>query len=133
MSTGLSIERLRREGEEFMQELSREYFEAHAGLKASAELQPVYAKHREILGRDALELTRENFLASAEGSEERRSARLLLDWQARGRATRSSGSTTGVRSRISARRSNWPTAPTSASARRSSGRAARWCRRSSLR
>jgi len=41
MSNGLSIERLRREGEEFMQELSREYFEAHAGLKASAELQPV--------------------------------------------------------------------------------------------
>ena len=58
MNKDLSIERLRREGEEFMQEMSREYFEAHAGLKATAELQPIYAKHREILGRDALELTR---------------------------------------------------------------------------
>ena len=71
MSAELSIERLRREGEEFMQEISREYFEAHAGLKASAELQPIYARHREILGRDALALTREHFLASAEGTEER--------------------------------------------------------------
>jgi len=90
MSTrdGLSIERLRREGEAFMQEISREYFEAHAGLKASAELQPIYAKHREILGRDSLELTREHFLATAEGSEERRSARLLLDWQAESQSAR---------------------------------------------
>ena len=57
MSTGLSIERLRREGEAFMEELSREYFLAHAGLKASAELQPIYQKHRSILSRDALDLT----------------------------------------------------------------------------
>ena len=48
----------------------------------------MYAKHREILGRDALELTREAFLASAEGSEERRSARLLLDWQAESQSAR---------------------------------------------
>jgi hypothetical protein len=41
MSAGLSIDRLRREGEAFMEELSREYFLAHAGLKTSAELQPI--------------------------------------------------------------------------------------------
>ena len=40
MSGRLSIERLRHDGEAFMEELSREYFLAHAGLKASAELQP---------------------------------------------------------------------------------------------
>jgi hypothetical protein len=88
MSRGLSIERLRRDGEAFMEELSREYFLAHAGLKASAELQPIYAKHRGILSRDALELTRETFLATAEGSDERRSARLLLDWQAESQSAR---------------------------------------------
>jgi hypothetical protein len=81
MSAGLSIERLRREGEAFIEELSREYFLAHAGLKASAELQPIYQKHRGVLSRDALDLTRETFADSAEGSDERRSARLLLDWQ----------------------------------------------------
>ena len=81
MSGGLSIERLRREGEAFLEELSREYFLAHAGLKDSAELQPVYEKHRSVVSPEALDLTRETFVASAEGSEERRSARMLLDWQ----------------------------------------------------
>ena len=56
MTRGLSLERLRREGETFMEELSREYFLAHAGLKSSAELQPIYHKHAGILNRDALEL-----------------------------------------------------------------------------
>ena len=88
MSDGLSIERLRRDGEAFMEELSREYFLAHAGLKASAELQPIYHEHRGILNRDALELTRATFDDSAEGSDERRSARLLLDWQAESQSAR---------------------------------------------
>ena len=88
MSRGLSIERLRSEGEAFMEELSREYFLAHAGLKDSAELQPIYEKHRGILSRDALELTRETFVASAEGSDERRSARMLLDWQVEAQSSR---------------------------------------------
>jgi hypothetical protein len=88
MSGELSIARLRDEGEAFMEELSREYYLAHAGLKGSAELQPVYQRHREILGRDALELTREAFRESAEGSEARRSARLLLDWQAESQSAR---------------------------------------------
>jgi hypothetical protein len=88
MSAELSVARLRDEGEAFMEELSREYYLAHAGLKGSAELQPVYHRHREILGRDALDLARESFRAAAEGSEDRRSARLLLDWQAESQSAR---------------------------------------------
>jgi hypothetical protein len=88
MSRRLSLERLRHDGEAFMVELSREYYNAHAGLKPSAELQPIYEKHRDILGRDALDLTREAFIESAEGSEERRSTRLLLDWQAESQSSR---------------------------------------------
>ena len=88
MSGRLSIERLRRDGEAFMEELSREYFLAHAGLKASAELQPIYQKYGSVLGPDALELARETFLATADGSDERRSARLLLDWQAESQSAR---------------------------------------------
>ncbi|HET9013226.1 MAG TPA: hypothetical protein VFN38_15475, partial [Gemmatimonadaceae bacterium] len=88
MSAPLSIERLRREGEHFMEELSREFYEAHSGLKGAAELQPIYHKHRDILGPDALEVAREAFVGSAEGSEERRSARLLLDWQVESQSSR---------------------------------------------
>ena len=64
-----------------MEELSREYYEAHAGLKPTAELQPIYDATRAVLGADALELAREAFVGSAAGSEEHRAARLLLDWQ----------------------------------------------------
>jgi hypothetical protein len=88
VSRGLSLERLRRDGEAFMEEISREYYNAHAGLKPTAELQPIYRKFASILGRDALELTREAFVSGAEGSEERRSARLLLDWQAESQSSR---------------------------------------------
>jgi hypothetical protein len=88
MSAPLSVERLRREGEQFMEELSREYYEAHSGLKSSAELQPIYHAHRAILGPDALEVAREAFIGSAPDSEERRSARLLLDWQVESQSSR---------------------------------------------
>ena len=88
MSAPLSIERLRREGERFMEELSREYYEAHSGLKGSAELQPIYERYRAVLGTEALEVAREAFVGSAEQSEERRSARLLLDWQVESQSSR---------------------------------------------
>ena len=88
MTSRLSVERLRREGEQFMEELSREYYSAHSGLKPTADLQPVYEAHREILGPDALAVAREYFDGSADGSEERRSARLLLDWQVESQSSR---------------------------------------------
>jgi hypothetical protein len=88
MSATLTLERLRRGGEGLMQELSREYYRAHAGLKAGAELQPIYEKHRAVLGRDALDLTLELFRSAAPGSEEHRQARLLLEWQVETQASR---------------------------------------------
>lgn len=88
MTPRLSVERLRREGERFMEELSREYYSAHSGIKPSADLQPIYARHREIIGPDALAVAREYFDGSAAGSEERRSARLLLDWQVESQSSR---------------------------------------------
>ena len=63
-----------------MVELSREYYLAHSGQKASAELQPVYEKYASILGPDALAMVVELFAASAPGSEEQRGLRLLADW-----------------------------------------------------
>jgi hypothetical protein len=88
MTRSLSIDRLRKEGEQFLQALSREFYEAHAGLKDSAELQPLYAKYGAILGEDSLEVVRELFLAAPEGSDEQRSARILLDWQVESQSSR---------------------------------------------
>lgn len=88
-STGtLSLERLRRDGERFLEELSREHYLAGSGLKPTAELQPVYERHRAVIGRDALELVLDSFRAAPEGSEERRAARLLTDWQAESQSAR---------------------------------------------
>lgn len=84
----LTLERLRREGERFMEEVSREYYLAHSGLKRTAELQPIYERYAEILGRDALALVRELFRGTVPGSEEQRSARMLLEWEVDGQTQR---------------------------------------------
>jgi hypothetical protein len=87
-STSLSIDRLRRDGEVFMEELSREYYLAHSGQKSSAELQPVYEKHGAILGPDALAMVVELFRGAPAGSEEQRGLRLLTDWLAESQSAR---------------------------------------------
>ena len=84
----LSLERLRTEGEEFNTEISREYYLALSGNKASAELQPIYAQHAEIMSKDALDLTIDAFKAAPEVSEERRAARHLVDWEVDAQASR---------------------------------------------
>jgi hypothetical protein len=78
--TALTLDRLRREGQQFMEEVSREYYLAHAGLKPTADLQVIYERHAVILGEDALALVREAFRAAPEGSDEHRSTRLMLEW-----------------------------------------------------
>ncbi|MEX2325732.1 MAG: hypothetical protein WD553_02970, partial [Gemmatimonadaceae bacterium] len=86
--TALTLERLRREGQAFTEEISREGYLAHAGHKPTAELQPIYDRHAAVLGRDALELTLDLFRSSPESSEERRSAGYLLEWQIESQAAR---------------------------------------------
>ena len=84
----LTLDTLRATGQKFMEAVSREYYLAHAGLKPTAELQPIYDRYAAVLGRDALELTLELFRSTQPGTEERRSARLLLEWQAESQAAR---------------------------------------------
>jgi hypothetical protein len=86
--TALSLERLREEGDAFNTEISREYYLALSGHKPTAELQPIYAKHAAIMSRDALDLTIEAFRAAADGSEEQRAARLLVDWEVDAQSSR---------------------------------------------
>ena len=48
----LSLDTLRRDGEAFMQEISREVYLSHAGHKQTAELQPIYARHAAIVSAE---------------------------------------------------------------------------------
>ena len=75
-----SLDEIRRRGEAFLEDVSREYHAAHAGLKAGAELQPIYNRHAAAYGAEAMAAVRAAFTAAAPGSDEHRSARMLLDW-----------------------------------------------------
>ena len=71
-----------------MEAISRESYLAFAGLKKSAELRPIYERYDRVLGQEALELTLDAFRSAAEGSEEKRSARLLLEWEIESQAAK---------------------------------------------
>jgi Peptidase family M3 len=77
----LTRERLSAEGDAFMEEVSREFYLVHSGLKATAELQPIYARYARVLGPAALDLVLAEFHGAAPGSEAHRAARLMLEWQ----------------------------------------------------
>lgn len=75
-----ALGRLRERGERFLEEISTEFHAASAGHKPDAVLQPIYAKHREAFGDEAFDTALSLYRAAAPGSEENRSARMLLDW-----------------------------------------------------
>jgi len=77
----LDLQRLRAEGQAFMEMISRESYLAYAGLKKTAELQPIYEKYADILGEEALDLMLDAFRSAAEGTDDRRSAQALLEWE----------------------------------------------------
>jgi len=87
--TGLTLDQLRRDGQAFTEEISRESYLAHAGHKAAAEFRPIYDRYAHVLGDEALALTLESFRDTASGTEEHRSAALLLEWQLESQASRS--------------------------------------------
>lgn len=82
------LDALRERGEAFLVELSREYYEAHAGLKGEAQLQPIFARHARAFDDEALAQVQERFRDAPPGSEAHRSARMLLDWLVESRCGR---------------------------------------------
>ena len=82
IASEVSLDRLRRDGQAFSEEISREYYLAGAGLKPTAELQPIYAKYAAIMSTDALAMTLEAFRGATPGSDEHRQTRILLEWLA---------------------------------------------------
>jgi hypothetical protein len=73
---------LRHEGQAFMEEISREYYDSMAGLKPTAELQPIYERHAGIAAPDTIAMALETFRDATPGTEEHARARMLLEWVA---------------------------------------------------
>ena len=84
----LDLQRLRAEGQAFMEKISLETYLAYAGLKPTAELQPIYKEYEDILGEEALDLTLDAFRSSSENTDDRRSAQALLDWEIESQAAK---------------------------------------------
>ena len=84
----LTLDRLRRDGQAFSEEISREYYLAASGHKPTAELQPIYDRYSAVMSPDSLELAVESFRNAKDGSEERRQTRILLEWQAESQSAR---------------------------------------------
>jgi hypothetical protein len=87
-SVRLDLPRLRRDGQAFSEEISREYYLAGAGLKATADLQPIYKRYAAIMSEDSLALTLDCFRAATPETEAHRQARMLLEWQAESQSSR---------------------------------------------
>ena len=76
-----AITRLRRRAEAFLERLSREQYRALAGLEATPAFQAIYAEFADVHDEDAVAMTREAWAGAPDG-EERRRARMLLEWVA---------------------------------------------------
>ena len=79
---GTDLAWVRRDGEAFTQEITREYYLGLAGHKPAPVLQPIYDKHAALMSPDVLAMTRDAFMAAPKASEEQRQTRVLLEWVA---------------------------------------------------
>jgi hypothetical protein len=81
----VDLEAYRRSAEEFVSELTGEFYRHYAGLKEGYEIEPIYARHAELFETGAVVELRDLLTAAPPGSDERRRLTLLLDFALEGR------------------------------------------------
>ena len=86
--SSLDLERLRAEGQAFMEAISRESYLAYAGHKKTADLQPIYKQYDRALSTEALELTLDAFRSARDHTDDKRSAQSLLEWEIESQAAK---------------------------------------------
>jgi len=80
----MDLDAYRGTAERFITELMREYYRHYAGLKDSFEIEAIYASHGGLFSRDAVQALRELDARTTEDGDERRRARMLLDFAVEG-------------------------------------------------
>ena len=80
----MDLDAYRHSADGFTTELMREYYRHYAGLKDSFEIEPIYARHGGLFTRDAVHALRELDAQSTGDGDERRRARMLLDFAVEG-------------------------------------------------
>ena len=76
----MELDAYRQSAETFTEELMREYYRHHAGLQDSFEIEPIYARHAHLFTRDAVDALRELDARANGDGDDRRRARMLLDF-----------------------------------------------------
>jgi hypothetical protein len=74
----------RRDAETFVAELMREHYRHYSGLKDDYEIEPIYDRHRDLFGADAVDALRGLATAAPAGGDERRGLTMLLDFAVEG-------------------------------------------------
>jgi hypothetical protein len=82
------LERLRERAQAFTQDVSREGYLAYSGHKHEPALQEIYARYADLFTDETLASCLERFVSSTSGSEDARSARMMLEWQIESRVNR---------------------------------------------
>lgn len=82
------LERLRQRAQAFTEDVSREGYLAYSGLKHEAALQEIYARYADLFSDETLASCVDRFNVAAEASEDRRAARMMLEWQIESRIGR---------------------------------------------
>ncbi|HWF34476.1 MAG TPA: hypothetical protein VG295_03875 [Solirubrobacteraceae bacterium] len=80
----MDLQAYRELAEQFVSELTGEYYRHYAGLKDEFEIEAIYAKHDGLFTRAAVEELREQAAAPPPGTDERRRRRMLLDFAVEG-------------------------------------------------
>jgi len=80
----MELEAYREAAEEFVAELTGEYYRHYAGLKDGFEIESIYERHDELFTRAAVEELREQSAAPTPGTDERRRRRMLLEFAVEG-------------------------------------------------
>lgn len=80
----MDLDAYRHDAETFTYALNLEFYRHYAGLQDSFELEPIYDRHRRLFGREAVEALREQLAGAPDDGDERRRARMLLDFAVEG-------------------------------------------------
>ncbi|MDQ6737123.1 MAG: hypothetical protein M3Z30_05440 [Gemmatimonadota bacterium] len=84
----MNLEDLRRRAQAFTEDVSREGYLAYSGLKSEAALQEIYARYPDLMAEECLADCIGRFREAPAGSEDARTARMMLEWQVEARVGR---------------------------------------------
>ena len=80
----MNLEAYRQSAEEFVAELTAEYYRHYAGLKDEFEIEAIYTRHEALFTRAAVDDLREEAAVPSPGTDERRRRRMLLEFAVEG-------------------------------------------------